>query len=216
VRIGAYDVLKEIGRGGAGVVFRARGPLGEDVAVKVLQKLDAETLKRFERERRLFAGLGLSEGFVPTVESGDQDGHPFLVMPLVTGGTLRDKLVRGPLGVAGTIALGDALAAALAVAHERGVVHRDLKPENVLFTEQGQPLVADFGMAKHFGPEQSAALSRSGVFRGTFGYAPPEQLKDAKSVGPGADVFALGAILYECLAGEPRSWRRTSTSSSSR
>src|SRR5205807_1951035 len=119
-----------------------------------------------------------------------------------------------PLGIDETIALGRALASTLARAHERGVVHRDLKPENVLFARRapiadiGRPLVADLGLAKQFlkdgAPDAaaSASLSRSGDMRGTAGYASREQLGDAKSVGPPADVFSLGAILYECLAGE--------------
>src|SRR5205823_14403989 len=89
-------------------------------------------------------------------------------------------------------------------AHARGVVHRDLKPENVLFAADGRPLVADLGLAKHFHRvESSISLSLSGAARGTAGYMAPEQMEDAKAVGPPADVFALGAILYECLAGRP-------------
>ncbi len=207
VKIGPYEVLGILGRGGMGIVYRARSPAGEEVALKVLGKLEAEAIARFERERRLLGGLGVGDGFVPLLDAGDSPQGPWIVMPLVSGGTLREKLRRGPLGVEGTLEVGRALAGALAKAHERGIVHRDLKPENVLFHE-GRPLLADLGLAKHFdrstaGASQTVSLSVDGSSRGTAGYMPPEQMQDAKSVGPGADVFALGAILLECLAGRP-------------
>ncbi len=213
MKLGPYEVLSEIGRGGMGVVYRARSPRGDDVAIKVLLRLNAETLGRFDRERRLLDSLGEAEGFVPLIDSGRTAVEPFLVMPFVGGGTLRAMLDQGKLAIEETVRIGRALAAIMGRAHERGVVHRDLKPENVLFTEEGpgsgpaRPLITDLGLAKHFRTESLAAESRSlsmtGVFRGTAGYMAPEQMEDAKSVGPSADVFALGAILYECLAGEP-------------
>ncbi len=197
-----------IGRGGMGVVYRARSPGGELVALKLLRKATlAEARARFERERRLLASLGETEGFVPLLDAGESTEGPFIVMKLVTGGTLRARLQRGPLGVDETVALGIALGSALGAAHARGIIHRDLKPENVLF-DGTMPLVADLGLAKHFagdapGASQSVSLSQTGTSRGTAGYLAPEQLKDAKSAGPAADVFALGALLYECLSGRP-------------
>ena len=207
MRIGPYEVLETIGRGGMGVVYRARTPSGEVVALKVLARTQQESVARFEREQRLLRSFTVQDGFVPLLDAGSTPGGPYLVMPLVPGGTLRERL-RGPIGVEATLALGRTLAAALGRAHARGIVHRDLKPENVLFDASGQPLVADLGLAKHFdrlasGASQSVSLSREGTSRGTAGYMPPEQLDDAKSVGPPADVFSLGAILYECLAGRP-------------
>ncbi len=207
MRVGPYEVLEEVGRGGMGAVFRARGPTGE-VAVKLLLKADPERLARFERERRLIGLFTARDGFVALLDAGDSEHGPYVVMPFVPGGTLRARLARGPLGRDTTRALGEELAAALARAHERGIVHRDLKPENILFAADGRPLIADLGLAKHFdrsvdGASQSASLSTGGVVRGTFGYMAPEQVADSKSVGPPADVFALGAILYECLAGKP-------------
>ncbi len=129
-------------------------------------------------------------------------------MPFVPGGTLRARLEVGALTVDETIALGVSLARALGAAHERGIVHRDVKPENILFTASGRPLLADLGLAKHFdrgakGASQSLTLTREGSFKGTAGYMAPEQLEDAANVGPAADVFALGAVLHECLAGRP-------------
>src|SRR5262249_41050417 len=160
----------------------------------------------------LLAAFGEEDGFVPLLDEGTSEEGPFLVMPFLAGGTLRDKLREGPLKVGAALDLGVALAAALGRAHARGVVHRDLKPENVLYARDAdgreRPLVADLGLAKHFdrdvhGATASVSLSTHGSFRGTAGYMAPEQMADAKSVGPEADVFALGAILYECLAGVP-------------
>jgi hypothetical protein len=215
VKIGLYEVLGVLGQGGVGSVHRARSPSGEEVAIKVLLRQDPERLARFERERRLIAELGANEGFVPLLDSGTSAQGPYLVMPLMAGGTLRDRLERGPLAVSASLAIGRDLARALALAHARGIVHRDLKPENVLFAHRGaengdgdRPLVADLGLGKHFdrgsaGGARSVSLSVAGDLRGTAGYMAPEQVVDAKSAGPPADVFAIGAILYECLAGRP-------------
>ncbi len=215
MRLGAYEIAGEIGRGGVGAVFRARSPAGQDVAIKLLLHVTPETRARFERERRLLASLGEAEGFVSLLDGGDSSQGPWIAMPLLGGGTLRDRLARGPLPVAESVALVARLAEAAGRAHERGIVHRDLKPENVLFTGDGRPgsppprpLIADLGLAKHArrdlpGGSLSASLSRAGQLHGTAGYMSPEQATDAKTVTPAADVFALGAILFECLAGAP-------------
>ena len=215
MRIGRYEVLGELGRGGVGVVYRVRGPDGREAALKVLRGSDAGAFARFDRERRLLASLGESEGFVGLLDAGTSSGGAWLLMPLVPGGTLRRKLEAGPLGVEETISLGIELGRALGIAHARGIVHRDVKPENVLFTEAGRPgsrparpLIADLGLAKHFDPlakgaSQSIQLTRSGVMKGTASYMSPEQLADSARAGPPADVFALGAVLHECLTGTP-------------
>ncbi len=215
MKIGSYETLAELGRGGMGVVYRARAEDGREVALKMLLSPGTERLARFERERRILSEFGARDGFVPLLDQGVVRGGPFIVMPLVSGGTLRDRLARGPLAPAEAIELGKALARALARAHERGIVHRDLKPENILFSlaeagdgKPGAPLIADLGLAKHFdraapGASQSVSLSAHGDILGTAGYMAPEQMADAARAGPEADVFALGAILYECLAGQP-------------
>ncbi len=208
MRIGPYEVLGELGRGGMGVVYRVRRPDGRDGALKLIRKADTGTLARFERERRLLASLGEDKGFVELLDAGVSSEGAWLVMPFVPGGTLRARLEAGPLGVEETITLGRDLATALGRAHERGIVHRDVKPENVLFAASGRALLADMGLAKHFNPLAEGAsgsvnLTHDGVFKGTAGYMAPEQVRDAASVGPPADVFALGAVLHECLAGRP-------------
>ncbi|MBX3467611.1 MAG: protein kinase [Planctomycetes bacterium] len=205
--IGSYRVEGELGHGGLGVVLRARGPDGAEVALKVLRAPSDPAAARFEREVRLLGTFGEEEGFVPLLDSGRTAEGPFLVMPLLSGGTLRERLqATGPLDPAAALALVRPLAEALGRAHARGVVHRDVKPENVLFTGDGRALVADLGLAKHFqagapGASASVALSRTGEMRGTLGYMAPEQLTDGKTAGPPADVHALGAVLYECLVG---------------
>ncbi len=205
--IGPYEVVREVGRGGMGVVFEGRAPGGARVAIKQLLVADRESQERFNRERRLLSSFTLEEGFVPLLDAGTSPRGPYLVMPFMEGGTLAGRLRGGPLPVSEAIALGRRLAGALGKAHAKNIVHRDMKPANVLF-QGAVPLVADLGIAKHFRRDplagtQSASLSVTGEFMGSPGYAAPEQIDDPKSVGPAADVFALGSILYECLAGRP-------------
>jgi hypothetical protein len=203
-RLGPYRILGEIGHGAMGVVLRAVAPSGEEVAVKILRHATptAEPRARFDRERRVLAQLG--EGFVPLLDSGETPQGPYIVMPFLRGGTLRDRLRGGPMPIADVRAMGATLARSLGRAHQAGIVHRDLKPENVLF-DQGRPYVADLGLAKHADSTMAKSLSLSiaGEARGTYGYMPPEQMQDSKSADARCDVFSLGAILYECIAGEP-------------
>jgi WD40 repeat protein len=200
--VGPYKALEELGAGGAAIVLRAVAPDGREVAVKVLRAgAAAGAVERFTREARLLASLG--EGFVPLLDVGTSSAGVYLVMPLLRGGTLRDRLRRGPLAIEAAVSLTIELARALGRAHRAGVVHRDVKPENVLFDEAGRAWLADLGVALHLGAPPQARLSRTGELRGTVGYMAPEQVEDARRVGPPADVFALGAILYEALAGRP-------------
>ncbi len=204
MRLGEYEVLGELGRGASARVFRARGPGGEVVAVKLLAGAAPHaSFARFAREERLLASLGEPEGFVPLLATGISEQGPFFVMPLLEGGTLRARLANGTLGCEDTLQLGRRLATAVGWAHERGIVHRDLKPENILFTKDGRPLIADLGIAKHFNAttSQSDSITERGAFLGTPSYMAPEQMDCSKSVDARADVFALGAVLYECLTG---------------
>ncbi len=206
-RIGPHELLYPVGRGGAAVVFKARGPEGV-VAVKVLNDPTGALRARFEREVRLLGALSREEGFVPLLGHGLSKHGPWLAMPFLTGGTLRDRFERGPLAVAEAVAIVATAARAVGRAHARGIVHRDLKPENIIFSSSGAPLVADLGLARHFsrdlpGGSESVSVTRDTRFLGTTTYVPPEQLSDPRTAGPAADVFALGCILHEALAGEP-------------
>jgi formylglycine-generating enzyme required for sulfatase activity len=200
MRIGRYDVEGEIASGGAGRVVRARAADGREVAIKtLLLSRDPEQRARFDREAAIQSALGEAQGFVPVLDRGETPEGPYIVFPYLGGGTLRKRLEKGALGVEATIALGLALARALGEAHARGVVHRDVKPENILFTEDGRPLLADLGLARQRFSADS--LTQPGVLAGTLGYMPGEQIDGLRSAGPPADVFALGAILRECLTG---------------
>ena len=206
MRLGPYELLEEIGRGGGGRVHRARAPDGRPVAIKLLTARSPGAAARFLREQRMQGAFGAGEGFVPLLDAGeDAQGRPYLVLPLLEGGSLAERLTRGPLPPEEARGLGIALGRALGAAHARGVVHRDVKPSNVLFDAAGRPLLADLGLARHFTAGAPGRLesvgSRTGDFRGTPGYVAPEQLLDAKRSGPPADVFALGVLLYEALSG---------------
>lgn len=206
MRLGDYEVLGELGRGGSARVYRGRGPDGAIVAIKLLPGVAGhDAYSRFAREQRLLAGLGEAEGFVPLIGTGVSESGPFFVMPLLPGGTLRDRLEAGRVDNEGTVQLARQLATAIGWAHERGIVHRDLKPENILFTHDRRPLIADLGIAKHFidATTRSESITEEGSFLGTPAYMAPEQMDCSKTVDPRADVYALGALLYECLTGKP-------------
>jgi len=201
--IGPYRVLGEVARGGMGVVYRAVDPrFGREVAIKVL--LDARRARdreRLEREARSLARL--RHPHVVTVHSvGEVEGRSYLVMDLVAGETLAQRLVRsGPLEPREAAELARKLAFALAHAHSRAVLHRDLKPANVLIDGEGQPRLTDFGLAKEL-DVQGGSLSLSGRAIGTPGFWPPEQARgELDRVGPASDVYGLGATLYAMLTG---------------
>ena len=188
-----------------GVVLRGDAPDGSTVALKVLPSMSDSARATFAREASVLKKLGRDDGFVSLVDVVDDGKVACLVMPYVPGGTLRARLNRGPLSAADAVSIVLPLARSLGRAHALGIVHRDVKPENVLFDAAGRPLLADLGLAKHFGASNSSigSFTRTGAFRGTAGYMPLEQMLDARSVDPRADVFALGCILHECLAGTP-------------
>ncbi len=200
MRLGAYEVEGELGRGAMGRVLRARHlPTGAVRALKVLDgPLDAEGVLRFRREAEALARVG-GRGVVTVHEAAHEGATFFYAMDLMSGGSLGARLrSMGRLPWREAVAIVADLARTLARCHEARLVHRDLKPDNVLFDEAGAPLIADFGCARDLG---ARSLTETGAVLGTPAYMPPEQLMGEK-VGPAADVFALGSILHELLTGE--------------
>ncbi len=197
-----YEVLGELGRGGMGVVYKAR-QLGFDrlVAVKMILAgayAGPDERERFRIEIQAVARLQ-HPNIVQVHEVGEHDGRPFFSMEFCTGGALDRKLNATPLTPKGAAALVESLAGAVQAAHDKGVIHRDLKPANVLLTEDGAPKVTDFGLAKKLDEE---GLTATGAVMGTPSYMAPEQAGGKSGeIGPRTDVYALGAILYECLIG---------------
>jgi tetratricopeptide (TPR) repeat protein len=199
-----YQVLGELGRGGMGVVYKARhAALNRLVALKMVLAgghASAGELARFRAEAEAVARLQ-HPGIVQVFEVGDHDGRPYLALEFCPGGSLEKKLAEATLEPRAAAGLAEALARAVQAAHEKGVVHRDLKPANVLLAEDGSPKVADFGLAKRL--DSDTGQTHTGAVLGTPSYMAPEQAEGKKEVGPAADVWALGVILYECLTGRP-------------
>jgi serine/threonine-protein kinase len=203
-RIPGYEVESVLGQGGMGVVYRARQrALDRPVAVKMLLAgpfAGPQELERFHRETAALACLR-HPNVVQVHDAGDVDGRPYFSMELVEGGSLAQKLSGTPQPARHAAELLATLAGAMQVAHRAGIVHRDLKPANVLLTADGTPKVSDFGVARRAG---DAGLTQTGVAIGTPAYMAPEQARgQANALGPAVDVYALGAILYECLTGRP-------------
>ena len=199
-----YEVLQELGQGGMGVVYRARQrSLDRAVAVKVLRPGDrqfGDMLARFEREAQTLARLNHPH-VVPIHEVGHAGEHLYFSMALIEGTNLAELLSREALNPARAVAILEQVSDAVAYVHAQGVVHRDLKPANVLLDEQGAAYVVDFGLAVEQGAE---GLTATGHVVGTPAYMSPEQAKaDRERVGEASDVYALGAILFECLTGQP-------------
>lgn len=200
-----YELLSELGRGGMGVVYRARDRLLErDVAVKLLpvEGLAAEGVERFRREMRTVARFD-HPGIVPVHDAGQHEGHLFFVMPVVTGTSLRGALREGGLSREDVVDVCVQVAEALAYSHSLGVVHRDVKPENIMVSRAsgGRPRarLMDFGLAFEAG---ESSLTKTGVVCGTVLYLSPEQVQGGPIDGR-TDVYSLGSVLYECLVGAP-------------
>jgi serine/threonine protein kinase len=200
-----YTILREVGRGGMGVVYKARQiSLNRAVALKMVlagELAGVAEVARARAEAQQLARLA-HPNIVPVYDVGECQGRPYFAMEFMDGGSLAKKLGREPQPVRAAAQLVETLARAAHHAHERGVVHRDLKPANVLLATDGTPKIADFGVAKCL--EGGSGLTQTGAILGTPSYMAPEQAEgQAKLVGPAADVYALGAILYEALTGRP-------------
>ncbi len=220
-RLGPYEIVAPIGAGGMGEVLRARDTkLGREVAIKVLPAAfaqDAERVARFHREAQILAALHHSNiASIFGLEESASEGTLALVMELVDGEDLAQRLKRGAIPVDEAIAIAKQIAEALEEAHEKGIVHRDLKPANVKLTAEGKVKVLDFGLAKAFAADPmassgahdlsqsptlaTAAGTQAGVILGTAAYMSPEQAR-GKAVGKRADIWAFGVVLFEMLSG---------------
>src|SRR6185503_13796313 len=202
-RVGPYTIVALIGSGGMGDVYRARDPrLDRDVAIKVLRSArDRVALDRFEREARAVASL-THPNALAVFDVGAENGVPYIVTELLAGTTLRKHLgKRLPAGEA--LRIVRQIADVLTAAHEKGIVHRDLKPENVFLLPDGTVKLIDFGLARQVASSPDAEtrlITATGSVAGTFAYMAPEQIRGLECDGR-TDLFALGIVLYEMLAG---------------
>ncbi|HTA95395.1 MAG TPA: serine/threonine-protein kinase, partial [Verrucomicrobiae bacterium] len=214
-KLGPYEIVSPLGAGGMGEVYRAKdSKLGRDVALKVISEQfanDAERMARFEREAKVLASLN-HPNIAHIYGLEDSGGVRALVMELVEGQTLAERIARGPIPLEETLSIAKQIAEALEYAHERGIVHRDLKPANVKITPDGAVKVLDFGLAKAIegnsdaleignSPTLSMGATRAGVILGTAAYMSPEQAK-GKSADRRADIWSFGVVLYEMLSGK--------------
>jgi len=200
--VAGYRLERLLGEGGFGFVFEASDGEGRAVALKILRPElagDATLRARFGREARL-AQRFHSTHVVPIVDVGEAEDVTFLVLPLYAGGSLAGRLrADGPMGAEDTASLAAQLARGLDALHEHGIVHRDVKPSNVLFDSDGTAALADFGLARAV---DSTRLTRDGQLLGTPHYLAPELIEEADAT-PASDLYALGCVLYECVAGSP-------------
>ena len=204
-----YEVLAELGRGGMGVVYKARqASLNRLVALKMILSgvhASANDMARFLIEAEAVAAMQ-HPNIVRIYEISQHDGRPYFTLEYLDGGTLSGRLRNGPLPANEAARIVKDLADGLAYAHDKGIIHRDIKPANVLFAADGTPKITDFGLAKQMGADhdRDSGLTATGAAVGTPSFMPPEQARGEKAtIGPRADVYALGATLYAMLTGRP-------------
>jgi serine/threonine protein kinase len=199
---GEYVVDEQLGEGGMGIVFRAIREDGAVVALKVLKPglvRDEHATRRFAREARAAAAVDHPH-LIDVIEAGDVDGTGFLAMRYVAGRSLDDRISEhGPLPVEDTTRIVAEIASALDALHAAGLVHRDVKPSNILLDDERGALLTDFGLAKS---RDYSMLTAPGQMLGTLDYIAPEMLRGSEP-GPRADLYALGCVVFECLAGNP-------------
>ena len=213
-KLAHYEIVAAIGKGGMGEVWRARDTkLGREVAIKTLPEefaKDADRLARFEREAKLLASLN-QPNIAAIYGLEEHDGTRFLVLELVEGPTLEDRIKQGAIPVEESLKLALQIAEALEAAHDKGVIHRDLKPANIKVTPDGKVKVLDFGLAKAFegdaadvnlsqSPTLSMAATQQGVILGTAAYMSPEQASGLPTDNQ-ADIWSFGVVLFEMLTG---------------
>src|SRR3712207_1306062 len=200
--LGPYVIVGRLGRGGMATVYRAHhAALDRDVAIKVVWPALAEApgfLERFQREARAVSRLR-HPNILTIYDFGRQDGVTYMVTELLPGGTLADRVGR-PLPLRDAVDVARGVGAALDYAHAQGIVHRDVKPSNILYTADGAPVLADFGIARM--TAESEQLTVQGSLLGTPEYMSPEQAVGS-DVGPASDIYSLGVVLYQMVAGAP-------------
>lgn len=203
--IPGYDIIGELGRGGMGVVYKAwHVPTRRFVALKMILTGAAASdshRKRFRIESEAVARL-THPNIIQIYEVGELDGQPYFSLEFCGGSSLANKLSGNPMLPQAAALILEKMARAVAIAHTQKIIHRDLKPANILLSSEGEPKISDFGLAKRLGSDD--VQTRAGAIMGTPSYMPPEQaIGDGDQIGPAADIYALGAILYECLTGRP-------------
>ncbi len=200
-KIGRYNIISELGRGGMATVYRATDPNFErEVAIKVLPYAflhDPQFRARFEREAKMIAALEHA-AIVPVYDFGEEDGQPYIVMRLMSGGSLADKIKDGNMSLEEAVQVIVRLAPALDAAHKKGIIHRDLKPGNILFDQYQNAFLSDFGIARL--SESGATLTGSNIL-GTPAYMSPEQVQGEKDLDGRSDLYSLGVIFYQMLLG---------------
>jgi serine/threonine-protein kinase len=201
-RLGPYRLERLLGRGGMGKVFEAvREPDGEVVALKVLREElsgDETYRRRFAREGRIAIGLS-HRHLVPVIDAGEIDGYPYIASRYVAGLTLAQVLENGPLALSPMLRTISEVATALDTLHREGLVHRDVKPANIMIDGSGISYLTDFGLARGLA---ATVLTKPGRVVGTVDYLAPEVIR-GEQAGPAADIYALGCVTYECIAGRP-------------
>jgi serine/threonine protein kinase len=199
-RLGPYRIEGRLGQGGMGIVFRARHDDGRTVALKVLRDelaADDGYRQRLAHEARAAAEVD-HPNLAPVLEAGEADGRLYLAVRYVDGRSLAERLaVGGPLAVGELVRLAADVAAGLDALHRRGIVHRDVKPANILLAADGTAVLGDFGLAKS---RAWTVLTRTGQVLGTANYLAPEVIR-GQSATPLSDLYGLGCVLFECLAG---------------
>jgi serine/threonine protein kinase len=201
-KIGRYEIKSELGRGGMATVYRAFDPsFDREVAIKVLPREmmhDPQFRARFEREIKLVAALE-HPSIVPVYDVGEEDEQPYFVMRFMTGGSLSSLIAKGKTPLEDTALIIGKIAQGLTYAHKKGIVHRDLKPDNILFDDNGDPFISDFGIAKL--TESTSSLTGASGVIGTPAYMSPEQATGDKVDGR-SDIYSLGVIVFQMLSGQ--------------
>ena len=197
---GPYRIESLLGEGGMGRVFKATGPGGTQVALKVVKAdlaRDSVFRRRFDREAKTAARVEHSH-VVPVLDTGEQDGIPYLAQEYIAGGSLSGRIEEeGPLPIEPAVRMLLQVADGLDALHREGLVHRDVKPANILLAEEDSAKLADFGLAKD---SQASALTKPGQALGSMDYMSPEQIR-GETVSPAADVYSLGCVMFECICG---------------